>query len=100
MLNKEQLDEKTREELYLIITNLNITNVKLKSENFLLKSISNNFQKFYKYFEEINESFISNEVLNARNEIKQWIDLKRKQCSVRINKLTEYQLKGKKNIFY
>ena len=40
MFNKNELDLKTRKELYLIITNLNVNNDRLKCENFLLKIIN------------------------------------------------------------
>ena len=100
MFNREELNLKTREELYSIIKHLNITNDKIKSENNLLKIVLNNFVKYYKYFDEISESFLSNKVLFARNQIKQWINLKTIQCSVTLNKLklTENQLKGKTNL--
>ena len=96
MFNREELNLKTREELYSIIKHLNITNDKIKSENNLLKIVLNNFVKYYKYFDEISDSFLSNKVLFARNQIKQWIDLNRIQCSVTLNKLqlTKQQLKG------
>ena len=71
MFNKEELDRKTRDELYSIITHLNITNHKIKSENILLKFILINYQNYYKYFDEISETFLSKEVLNARKQIKQ-----------------------------
>ena len=59
MFNREELNLKTREELYSIIKHLNITNDKIKSENNLLKIVLNNFVKYYKYFDEISESFLS-----------------------------------------
>ena len=99
MSNKEELDRKTREELYSIKTHLNITNDKIKSKIILLKFISINYQKYYKYFDEISETFLSKEVMNARKQLKQWINLSGKQCSVKLNKLelNEKQFKGKTN---
>ena len=99
MFNKEELDRKTREELHSIITHLNITNYKIKSENILLKFTLINYQKYYKYFDEISETFLSKEVLNARKQIKQLNGLNRNQCFVKlINlQLTEQQLRGKTN---
>ena len=97
MFNKEELNRKTREELHSIITHLNITNYKIKSENILLKFTLINYQKYYKYFDEISETFLSKEVLNARKQLKQWIKLSGKQCFVKLNKieLNEKQLNGK-----
>ena len=99
MSYKEELDIKTREELCSMKTHLNITDDKIESKIILLKFISINYQKYYKYFDEISETFLSNEVLNARKKLKQWINLSRKQCSVKLKKLelNEKQFKGKTN---
>ena len=96
MYNKEELDLKTREELYSIITELNISVDKLVNEKCLLKIILNKFEKYFLYFDEISESFLSNEVLFARKQIKQLIDLNRKQCKVSVKRLTEIKKEIKK----
>ena len=73
VFTKEDLDVKSRQQLYSIINQLNITVDKLESEKKLLKIILNNFVKYYKYFDKISETFLSEEVLDAKNEIKQWM---------------------------
>ena len=89
MYNKEELDLKTREELYSIITELNVSVDKLDNEKCLLKFILNKFEEYYLYFDEISESLLSNEVLFARKQIKQLIDLNRKQFKVSVKRVTE-----------
>ena len=95
MLNEEDLDVKSRQQLYSIINKLNISVDRLEKEKQLLKIILNKFEKFYKYFDEISETFLSNEVLNARNEIKQLFSLNSLESKVSVKKLTESQLKCK-----
>ena len=97
MFSKEELEVKSRQQLYSIINQLNISVEKLRSEKQLLKIILNNFEKFYKYFDKISDKYLSDQVLNARNEIIQWIDLSRFESKVSVIKLDlfECQLKSK-----
>ena len=89
MYSKEELDLKTREQLYSIITELNVSVDKVDNRNVLLKIILNKFKEYFSYFNEINETFLSNEVLNARKEINQLIAINRKECKVSVKRVTE-----------
>ena len=95
MYRKEELDLKTREELYSIITELNVSVDKFVNEKCLLKNIVNKFVIYFTYFDEISETLLSYEILFMRKQIKQLIALNRKQCKVLVNRLTENEISGK-----
>ena len=95
MYSKEELDLKTREELYSIITELNVCVDKLDNENCLLKNISNKFEIYFTYFDKISETLLSNEVLLMRKQIKQLIAINRKQLKVSVKRLTDNEINGK-----
>ena len=95
MYSKEELDLKTREELYSIITQLNVSVDKFVNEKCLLKNIVNKFVIYFTYFDEISETLLSYEILFMRKQIKQLIALNRKQCKVLVNRLTENKISGK-----
>ena len=75
MYRKEELDLKKREELYSIITELNVSVDKLNNEKCLLKNILNKFVIYFTYFDEISETLLNNEILFMRKRIKQLIVL-------------------------
>ena len=95
MYRKEELDLKTREELYSIITEFNVYVDKLNNEKCLLKNIVNKFVIYFTYFDKISETLLSNEILFMRKQIKQLIALIRKECKVSVHRLTENEIIGK-----
>ena len=97
MYSKDKLEVMNWQQLYSAISQLNVYVNQLKSENEFLKIILFNLEKYFKYFDEISETFLSKDILDSRKQINQWIDLNRNRCHVSVDNvvLTENQRKSK-----
>ena len=78
-----------------VINQLKRKNNCLKTDLIRFKSLSNCYQKYFDYFNEINETIDSNkEVLKLKNNIKVLKEC-RKSCFISLNKLNESSTKRK-----
>ena len=69
----------------------NIERFKCKIEFLIkLKSVSDNFEKYLENFNEISETHSSNKILDVKNQIKDFVDIKQNRCLI--------ELKGKLKI--
>lgn len=92
--NNSDLDVLSREELYCLVNRLKCEINCLKTDLLRFKLLSNRYQKYFDYFNQINHNLIVNK--DIINKIKDLNELNKKYCFVSLNQMkVNNELNGK-----
>ena len=90
MCFNRELDDLSRGQLYDVINGLKEENSCLKTDLIKYKYISNQYQKYFEFFIQINETIASNEkVMDLVKDIKLFNSLTEKNCFVALKRLSD-----------